>query len=526
MADFYNRRIVIKDYSIREGVCAYLSLISPHAIIDVDCNVIRQRFSLCEGAPRTLNNTQGVHKENDRATPMETANPKKNLADPSKDRHAGIARNNGIQLSRHVNSSSLTDSGLSLFYGVKFIDCASHFSHSFLSCDPKSYCVSRHASQCAIPINGTQTPTWSQPSRVFTPMFRCDLYGDVVPYTLVCDFRRDCSDGSDETRCQHREDGQGFRCSYGQWIDDSKVCDWRDDCLDASDEQLCDNYRTGNIDSFSRPQPPVIIDMDGLGSLTTQAMDPADPTCPDTHFRCPGQHVYCLPVYLRCNGVQDCLGGEDEICDDVTCPGYYRCRSSRVCLHANHLCDGWPQCPERDDELLCNATCPSACHCEGLAFVCHQPFKASRYPDLRYLDTTGSGSAPEDVAGLFYLVYLDLTNCGIKTWPLAVFPNLQELALSNNKISEFNMESVHSLPSLTSLTLRGNPLYILSSAIATQTALTMLDLSHRLLSELNVDWLVSFPSILHLNVSHSGLQKIRGGLAVLPQLSSTYHTAT
>jgi hypothetical protein len=41
--------------------------------------------------------------------------------------------------------------------------------------------------------------------------------------------------------------------------------------------------------------------------------------------------------------------------------------------------------------LLCNATCPSACHCQGLAFVCHQPFNASHYLDLRYLDATGSG---------------------------------------------------------------------------------------------------------------------------------------
>nr|KAG5712202.1 hypothetical protein BaRGS_014552 [Batillaria attramentaria] len=32
---------------------------------------------------------------------------------------------------------------------------------------------------------------------------------------------------------------------------------------------------------------------------------------------------YCLPVYLRCNGVYDCPGLEDERdCDKYACPGF------------------------------------------------------------------------------------------------------------------------------------------------------------------------------------------------------------
>nr|KAG5700952.1 hypothetical protein BaRGS_034237 [Batillaria attramentaria] len=34
--------------------------------------------------------------------------------------------------------------------------------------------------------------------------------------------------------------------------------------------------------------------------------------CPETHFRCPGESDYCLPVFVRCNGVYDCAGHEDE----------------------------------------------------------------------------------------------------------------------------------------------------------------------------------------------------------------------
>ena len=37
---------------------------------------------------------------------------------------------------------------------------------------------------------------------------------------------------------------------------------------------------------------------------------------------------YCLPVYMRCNGVYDCPDHEDEKdCEEakITCPGFYRC---------------------------------------------------------------------------------------------------------------------------------------------------------------------------------------------------------
>nr|KAG5700958.1 hypothetical protein BaRGS_034243 [Batillaria attramentaria] len=48
-------------------------------------------------------------------------------------------------------------------------------------------------------------------------------------------------------------------------------------------------------------------------------------SCPETHFRCPGESNHCLPVFVRCNGVYDCTGHEDEAeCDKFTCPGVWR----------------------------------------------------------------------------------------------------------------------------------------------------------------------------------------------------------
>nr|KAG5685222.1 hypothetical protein BaRGS_030460 [Batillaria attramentaria] len=71
------------------------------------------------------------------------------------------------------------------------------------------------------------------------------------------------------------------------------------------------------------------------------------------------QEDICLPVYVRCNDVYDCPGHEDEAdCDTYTCPGFYRCRASRVCVHRDHVCDGNYHCPQRDDELFCQLDCP------------------------------------------------------------------------------------------------------------------------------------------------------------------------
>nr|KAG5689452.1 hypothetical protein BaRGS_026013 [Batillaria attramentaria] len=73
----------------------------------------------------------------------------------------------------------------------------------------------------------------------------------------------------------------------------------------------------------------LFISLDGKGSFTIYALG-RNSTCPETHFRCPGDG-YCMPVYVRCNDVYDCPGKEDEAaCDSYTCPGFYRCRKSRV----------------------------------------------------------------------------------------------------------------------------------------------------------------------------------------------------
>ncbi|PVD35472.1 hypothetical protein C0Q70_02435 [Pomacea canaliculata] len=199
-----------------------------------------------------------------------------------------------------------------------------------------------------------------------------------------CNLVSDCVGGEDEVDCPYTS-----HC-----IPDQFRCDGFWNCRDGSDEMKCPCHRVYRVKCLP---PPAVIDIDSDGVLT--AVKPLittnEPLCPETHFQCPGLDIYCLPVYVRCNGVFDCPGKQDETtCDTYTCPGYYRCRSSHVCLHPDHVCDGWSQCPEGDDELLCDLSCPDTCVCHGLAFTCTARFAASSYLELRFLDAKAGCSRP------------------------------------------------------------------------------------------------------------------------------------
>ena len=207
--------------------------------------------------------------------------------------------------------------------------------------------------------------------------------------------------------------------------------------------------------------PPALINLDGSGYYTQVKME-LNESCPDTHYRRPGELNYCQPIYTRCNGVYDCIDREDEQgCEEVTCPGFYRCRASSVCVHADHVCDGWPQCPQHDDEWLCEMTCPAGCLCQGLVFLCQQPFAAHLFPQLRYLDAGGSGMSPANLTYNVYLVYLSLARCSLVDFTEMNFPNLQALDLGDNELKTINMGSFVSLQNLKSLHLAQNPLSLL-----------------------------------------------------------------
>ena len=307
-------------------------------------------------------------------------------------------------------------------------------------------------------------------------------------------------------------------------------CDKKQDCADSSDEISCDIdvYIHLNLffKNYSLP-PPAAIKFDGSGSFIAYPLSPslAQGDCSPysmTHFQCQRDH-YCLPVYLRCNGVRDCGDGEDEAqCNSFLCPGYYRCRGSRVCLHASHLCDGWSQCSQRDDELFCNLTCPVSCTCHGLALFCTQPFSVERYPQLRYLEADGSGLSVVGVSNNTLLIHLSLSRCGLRHIHNVTLPNLHSLDLSNNLLTVFNHFNLGLFPALRTCSLAGNPLMsvFVDSTAQLFTNLRNMDLSGVNLTQLNTAKFIHMPALRTLNLSACRLHSVTGnGFEFLTELS-------
>ena len=130
--------------------------------------------------------------------------------------------------------------------------------------------------------------------------------------------------------------------------------------------------------------------------------------------------------------------GRTGLCGGGPFAGFYRCRASSVCVHVDHLCYGLPQCPQHDDEWLCEMTCPAGCLCQGLAFLCHKPFSAHLFPQLCYLDVSGSGMTPSNLIYNVYPVRLSFSGCSLAFLPKMNFPNLQILDLSENRLKVVN----------------------------------------------------------------------------------------
>ncbi|KAK7096174.1 hypothetical protein V1264_005503 [Littorina saxatilis] len=426
-------------------------------------------------------------------------------------------------------------------------DNGGHMTLSFLSCDPQSHCgTGQLYSDCS--ISNTRVSGASVSSKddaalakddvghnesndntnsdaaviagdVRVAMFACDDGRRTVPYTLVCDFREDCDDASDEAWCVHSEQCAGFTCRNGQCVAETAHCDVRRDCWDGSDE-VCDPIQLLEMTTV-RMLPPTLISFDGQGNFSQTPLSPSD-TCPETHLRCSDGN--CLPVFVRCNGVYDCSDKADEAqCDNVRCPGFYRCRSSSVCVHPDHLCDGWPQCPQRDDEWLCQAMCPSHCSCHGHAFVCPRHFPAPAFPQLRYLDASRSGMTMDDVSTNVYLTWLRLASCGIMELPVMDLPNLRLLDLSDNRLTSLRMDVFLSLTNLVVLSLAGNPLLSVTAGnnFTQQRTLQVFDISNTFLTSFGSQSCSGFPELRILNASFSQLEVItEDGFLHTPKLST------
>ncbi|KAK7106087.1 hypothetical protein V1264_017384 [Littorina saxatilis] len=404
-----------------------------------------------------------------------------------------------------------------------------HYVQSFLACDVKSACwagrnrvYGREGEGWGVPSPSTCTVSDVTP---LPPSFACANGKQHVTYSQVCDFRPDCVDDSDEDFCDYPACSfQDFHCNSRQCVSLASRCDQYVDCYDGSDEDGCGVDILG---IYPRTYP-AIVDFDAQGIVSLRPLSTStnsSSSCPaGTHFLCPGKG-YCLPVYTRCNGVNDCPGREDEAdCESYTCPGFYRCWDSHVCVHPAHLCDGWSQCPLHDDERYCGLRCPDNCTCFAWVFFCPQTFKLEQHRAyVRYLDAGGSGMTLTDVQGCGMLIHLSLARCGLPLLDRVPMPNLNSLTLSDNLLRAVTAADFLLMPSLKVLFLSGNPLQSLFQEILGSAAPVMnlqwLDVSRVQLKRFNFGSLQGARSVQTLNLSDSSLSTVVGeGFQVFPLL--------
>ena len=300
-----------------------------------------------------------------------------------------------------------------------------------------------------------------------------------------------------------------------QCVPRSARCDGPTDCVSGLDERQCPESAFGSGTVLSLP-PPALVLLDGRGSFTTTVLNSTHDghtLCPDTHFQCP-HDGYCLPVYVRCNGVYDCPGNEDEAdCSAFACPGFYRCRASVICLHVSHLCDGFYQCPQHDDELFCRVACPETCTCVGLSLFCRSRFEVGEYPEIRFLDAGGTGMTTVDAANNSLLIHLGLASCGLADLEAVFMPNLRSLDLSDNELKYLSLDVLRLLSNLQTLVLAGNPLsmpFNSSSFAHHHSSLRALDLSRIPITVLKIGYLGVFPNVQSLNLSYTSVQRVAG----------------
>ena len=262
---------------------------------------------------------------------------------------------------------------------------------------------------------------------------------------------------------------------------------------------------------------------------------------------------YCIPIYMVCDGVEDCTSGSDEAsCDRKICPGMFLCRADNICVHPNNVCDGIVHClSSHDDEFLCsppdsqmgvtNLYCPMDCTCMGLTAACltlshdktisrinfnaqiHGLFivdgniQVDRLKTFTHLNLLNISNIPlakvqYDIHTISLLRSLIMINNSITAFPRTFFNNLvylNELVIISNNIHTLPSHTFRGLKSLIILNLTGLHINVIEDcAFCDMYSLKTIDLSNNKLSVVMASTLQVSYDIDEIIISNNAIKHI------------------
>ena len=177
----------------RHPVCGRLDF-KPGIAYIVNCNSITRRYRkyMCQVPHHSKQ--QNVYDHYGSADTVHGHRPESVSRSTSQHTWPSLATVNSTALGQHRQQWNM-------------VTCPKgHVTHVFLACDMSTSCWAEGDA-----IFSLHPKTWALPSSQSCPVplavtsppsFPCDSDEWRVPYSLVCDHRRDCQDGSDETFCK------------------------------------------------------------------------------------------------------------------------------------------------------------------------------------------------------------------------------------------------------------------------------------------------------------------------------------
>ena len=265
------------------------------------------------------------------------------------------------------------------------------------------------------------------------------------------------------------------------------------------------------------------------------------------HHECPGMFKcdrdYCIPSYMVCDGIVDCLHKQDEQqCSDVKCERGLLCRSSETnktkrCVHPHHICDGIIHCPDyQDDEKNCfPEDCSEQCDCNVHIMKCSSHDLYITIPSnikMLYLFRTALRIMPNDTRD-FHVLIVKLSaidSAGIVPFLRGMFL-MRELNFINTSIDVLYKEIFKDCWALQSLIFIDNHVfYVEILAFSMIRHFRVLLLKFLRIHEISNDAFMGSSNIQILDLSHNNIhylhRKVFNGLLDIILINLTFNDIT